>query len=139
MNQNVKILIVDDDPNVIFDTSRIVKKAGHQVFIASNARDCFDSARTNLPDMILIDAVMPDIEGSDLCRRIKEVPELKSIFVVLTSGIKTSSVETANELDADVDGYLVRPTSNRELEIKVNAMVQMLMAKREQDPFVTIL
>jgi len=131
MNQNIKILIVDDDPVELFATSYIVKKAGYEVTIALNAIDCIDSARVNHPDLILMDEILPDIEGPDLCRHIKKDPELKDTYVVLTSRQRTDLTEQAVGLDSGADGFIARSVSNNELTASVNSMVQILKAKRE--------
>ena len=133
MSKEVKILIVDDDPDILFATARIVEKAGYRVFTASTAEECLASARENLPDMILMDVILPDMEGPELCRKVKEDPGLGSVFVVLISGMRTASEEQAEGLDAGADGYIARPISNRELTARINSMARILSAERERD------
>lgn len=133
MTQNIKILIVDDDPVDLFTTSRIVKKAGYEVLFALNALECIDSARVNQPDLILMDVILPDIEGPDLCRYIKKDPELKGTYVVLTSHQRTDSFEQAVGLDAGADDYIASSVSNHELTARVNSMVRILKAERERE------
>ena len=136
MTQNIKILIVDDDPVGLIATSRIVKKAGYEVSIALNALECIDSARVNQPDLILMDVILPDIEGPDLCRHIKKDPELKGTYVVLTSRQRTDPDEQAVGLDAGADGYITSSVSNYELTAGVNSMVRILKAERERDQLI---
>lgn len=133
MNENIKILILDDDPDVLFATSRIVKSEGYQVFNASTGSECKELAKKEHPDLILMDVVLPDIPGTELCKQIKRDPELKDIFVVMISGIKTASDNQADGLDVGADGYIARPISNRELKARVHAMVRILSAERERD------
>ena len=133
MSKETKVLIVDDDPDILFATTRIVEKAGYQVFTASTAAECLASARENLPDLILMDVILPDMEGPELCRKVKEDPDLSHIFVVLLSGKRTGSEDQANGLDAGADGYIARPVSNRELQARVDSMVRILSAERERD------
>ena len=133
MNQDINILIVDDDPDVLFATSRIVKAAGYTVLEAATGAGCMEAVKSIRPDLILLDVVLPDADGSELCRQIKTNPAFKGIFVVLVSGSKTSSIEQADGLDVGADGYIARPISNRELKSRLNAMVRILMAERERD------
>ena len=133
MSKETKVLIVDDDPDILFATTRIVEKAGYQVFTASSAAECLVSARENLPDLILMDVMLPDLEGPELCRKIKEDPDLGHVFVVLISGKRTGSEEQANGLDAGADGYIARPISSRELTARIDSMVRILSAERERD------
>jgi DNA-binding response OmpR family regulator len=133
MNQDIKVLIVDDGPEVLLGTSRILKTAGYQVLTAATGGQGLASARENRPDLILLDVVLPDVQGPALCRQFKADPFLKGVFVILISGMKTSSAEQADGLDVGADGYISRPLSNRELLSRINAMVRILVAGRERD------
>ena len=133
MNEDIMVLVVDDDPDILFATARIVKKAGYTVIKASSATECQEVIRENLPDLILLDVVLPDMEGIDLCKKIKNDPDYNGIYIILLSGKRTSSDEQSEGLDTGADGYIARPVSNRELTARVNAMVRILSAERERD------
>ncbi|MFH0995226.1 MAG: response regulator [Pseudomonadota bacterium] len=133
MNQNIKVLVVDDDPDVLFATSRIVESAGYKVLKASTGSECMKTARENRPDLILLDVVLPDTEGTELCKLIKTDPYFEGTFVVLLSGSRISSSEQAEGLDIGADGYIARPISNQELKARVKAMVRILITERERD------
>lgn len=133
MKEEIKILIVDDDPDVLLASSRIVKSEGYQVLTASSGTACMAMVKKHRPDLILMDVVLPDIHGTTLCKEIKSDPALQGIYIVLISGMKTSSVEQADGLDVGADGYIARPVSNRELKARVSAMVRILRAERERD------
>lgn len=128
-----KILIVDDDPDVLFATSRVVASQGYQVQTASCGAECRDMAKKYRPDLILLDVMLPDASGPDLCREIKSEPSLRDTFVILISGMKISSDEQADGLDVGADGYIARPVSNRELRARVRAMARIWLAERERD------
>ncbi len=133
MNSDIKILIVDDDPDLLFATARIIKSAGYEVLTASTAGHCMELVKINRPDLILLDVILPDGDGQALCSQIKADSALENIFVVLISGTKIDSAEQADGLDIGADGYIARPISNRELLARVNAMVRILRAERERD------
>jgi DNA-binding response OmpR family regulator len=133
MTQPIKILIVDDDPDVLFATTRLVKKAGYTVIEASTGEAAIKTAREQKPDIILLDVVLPDIMGTEICRQIKSDPVFDGTFVILTSGMRTSSDQQSDGLDAGADGYITRPVSNRELIARIDAMVRILTAERERD------
>ena len=135
-NWDVKILVVDDDPEVLFATARVVKKGGYQTFTAGSGKEALEKIESVKPDLILSDVVMPDIEGPELCRRIKEDPNLKGIYVVLTSGSRVESEQQADGLDSGADGYIARPLTNREFLSRVNSMVRILRAERERDALI---
>jgi DNA-binding response OmpR family regulator len=133
MIQKIKILIVDDDPDVLSATARVVKNAGYTAMQASSGEAAMTIAREQKPDIILLDVILPDIMGTALCRQIKGDPRTADIFVLLTSGMKTASDQQADGLDAGADGYIARPISNRELTARINAMIRILNAERERD------
>jgi DNA-binding response OmpR family regulator len=132
MTQPIKILIVDDDPDVLSAIARVVQKAGYTVIQASTGGEAVKIARKEKPDLILLDVVLPDIMGTAICRRIKADPFFDGMFVILTSGVKTASHHQTEGLDTGADGYIARPVSNQELIARVNAMVRILMGERDR-------
>jgi DNA-binding response OmpR family regulator len=137
MNQDLKILVVDDDPDILFATARVIRKAGYRVFEASTGSECIHRAKEDKPDLIFLDVMLPDIKGTELCKQIKENPIFKGTFVILISGTKTASEEQAEGLDIGADGYIARPISNRELLARVGSMIRILFAERKVDQLVT--
>jgi len=137
VNENVTILVVDDDPDVLFATARVIQKAGYRVIKASSGAEGLQKIKAHGPDLILLDVVLPDMEGGELCRKIKEDPSLRNPFVILISGTRTSSDEQVVGLDEGADGYIARPISNRELLARVNALVRILMVERERDRLIS--
>ena len=133
MNQDIQILIVDDDPDVLFATTRIVKSGGYPVLSATSGEECMTMVQKHKPDLILLDVVLPDAEGLSICKKIKADPDLKPPFVVLLSGVKIASDLRAEGLESGADGYIARPISNRELLARVEAMVRIMKAERERD------
>ena len=120
-----QILLVDDDRHVLHTGSRILKQAGHEVVVAATGSEGLRLASEQKPDLILLDVVLPDISGVELCRRIKGDSELARCYVVLASNVKTLSEDQAGGLEAGADGYLARPISNRELLARVEAMLRI--------------
>ena len=94
-----KILIVDDQIHALQGASRIMRGAGYEVLEASNGTDCLKLAVAQKPDLILLDVVLPDIDGLEICKRIKSNPETKDIYVVLLSSVKTESDSQAEGLE----------------------------------------
>lgn len=133
MDQAPLILVVDDDPHTLLGTTRIIEKAGYRVIKATDGKECLEKTKSDKPDLILLDVVLPDIDGTEVCKQIKTDPDLKNTFIVLFSGMRTTSDEQAEGLDTGADGYIARPISNRELTARVNAMVRILKAERERD------
>jgi DNA-binding NarL/FixJ family response regulator len=132
MNQKITILVADDDPDVRYGAVRIIRSAGYRVLEAATGADCIRTAKAHRPDMILLDVVLPDIMGTEVCRRIKADPFFDGMFVILTSGLKTASRHQTEGLETGADGYIARPVSNRELIARVNAMVRILKGERDR-------
>ena len=132
MNKDVKILIVDDDPDLLYATTRIIKSEGYQLLNATSGAECKEIAGEYGPDLILLDVVLPDIDGSELCNELNLYKNFKDVFIILVSGMKTSSTEQVVGLDTDADGYIARPISNKELKARINAMTRILNAERER-------
>jgi DNA-binding NarL/FixJ family response regulator len=130
--RDITILVVDDDADIRFATSRIIQSAGYAVVAASTGLEALETARRVRPDMVLLDVVLPDITGTEVCRRIKTDPFFDGTFVLLTSGMKTGSSHQTEGLDTGADGYIARPVSNRELTARVNAMVRIMIAGRKR-------
>jgi len=132
MNQDITILIVDDDPDVLSASSIIIKSEGYQVVEATSGQAGLETAQKIKPDLILLDVMLPDILGTEVCRQIKADPFLGDSFIVLMSGLKTSSSDQADGLYGGADGYIARPISNSEFKARVHAMVRVLMAGRKK-------
>jgi PleD family two-component response regulator len=112
---NARILVVDDQIHALHGVSRIIKGTGYEALEAGNGADCLRLAVEQKPDLILLDAVLPDIDGREVCKRIKSCPETGDIYVVLLSSVHTESDCQSDGLEQGADGYITRPIPNREL------------------------
>ena len=124
-----RILIVDDQIHALHGVSRIIKGAGYEVLEAVNGADCLRLAAERKPDLILLDVVLPDIDGRDVCRRIKSDSETADIYVVLLSSIHTESDCQSDGLEHGADGYIARPIPNRELLARVESILRLKYAE----------
>jgi two-component system, cell cycle sensor histidine kinase and response regulator CckA len=131
------ILIVDDAPILRQVARRALTQAGHAVIEAGNGEEALQIAREAHPDIILLDVVLPDISGIDLCQRLRADPAFEQTGILLISGHKTASLHQTRGLDAGADGYVTRPIPNRELVARVEALLRMQQTaaalERERD------
>jgi len=130
MGKNTKILVADDDSNMLLLMNEILRTAGYEVLEASTGRECLDVLRAHRPDLVLLDVVLPDMTGMDVCRQIKTDLQLGRTFVILVSGVHVSSDHQADGLNVGADGYIVKPIPNKELLARVQAMERI---KRAED------
>jgi DNA-binding response OmpR family regulator len=121
MSKQFKILVTDDTPEILIMSTMLLRKAGYEVLEASTGKDCIDAVRIHHPDLVVLDVMLPDMTGIQVCRQIKSDKDLEDIFVILASGIQTTSEEQAEGLDTGADGYIVRPISNKEFLARVQA------------------
>ncbi len=130
--ETIKILIVDDDPILLKATEKIIKREGYIVTTAENGSGCLNALEKEIPDLILLDVVMPDISGRDLVKQIKEKYK-PSPLIILTSGMEISSDKQAMGLEMGADGYIPRPVPNRELIARVNSFSRIKKNEKELD------
>jgi signal transduction histidine kinase len=131
MSQPARILIVEDNPVVLFNVAHLLKSAGFDVAEAANGEQGLRLARMESPDLVLLDVMLPDTNGVDLCREMKTTPETSQLFVVLLSSVETSPDSQITGLEAGADGYIARPIDNRELLARVQALLRIKRAESE--------
>lgn len=133
MAETISILVVDDEPNVRFSIARLLRNAKYTVHEAENGDACLRIVRERQPDMVLLDMMLPGINGLEVCRRIKADEELRGTYVVMFSAKLTDSDNQSEGLENGADGYLVRPISNRELLARVKSIARIIAAERCRD------
>ncbi len=125
-----KILVVDDDPLIVQATERLLKKSGYVTFPAHTGQQALDLARRHHPDILLLDVNLPDLDGFEVCRRLKADPELADIGVLIVTSTYTDGESQAAGLERGADGYIARPISNRELLARIQALLRLRAAEQ---------
>ena len=119
--QKVKILVVDDEPDIIDILTYNLKKEGYEVESAEDGIKAVKIAAKFLPDVILLDIMMPNVDGYEVCRFVKSTLKLSHIKIVfLSAKNKESDMEKGYAIGADL--YVPKPFSTRTLVSKVNAL-----------------
>ena len=113
-NMKGKILVVDDEPDVLNLAKIILKKAGFQVFTANNGEDCLQRVDALEPDLILLDSIMPGKNGIEVCRTLKSQLNTQKIPIVIFSASGSMNNKSA-ALEAGADGFLSKPFTIKEL------------------------
>ncbi len=130
MSETIKVLVTDDDPQILQLTATVLRRAGHEVLQASTGEECLEAVRAHHPDIVLLDVMLPGLTGIEVCGQIKADKTLQDIFVILVSGVHVSSEYQADGLDVGADGYIIKPISNKELVARVHSVVRI---KRAED------
>lgn len=117
-----KILIVDDEPNILMSLEFLMKKEGYEVFVARDGSEALDIISAERPDIVVLDIMMPNVDGYEVCRKIKDSQEMKHIQVVfLSAKSKPEDIEKGYEMGADL--YLTKPFSTRNLVKEVKKLI----------------
>ncbi len=120
--RDFRILIVDDNTAYLRILSYILKRKGYEILEAETGNECLRLLKEFNPDLLILDVFLPDIKGVEICRQIKNNPELKHILVLLISGLEVENKNQAQGLDAGAEGYLVKPISKQVLLAYVRLM-----------------
>ncbi len=116
------ILVVDDDPKVLEILEKTLKNKGHQVEVARDAEEALGHYKVRIPDMVVLDIVLPDMDGRDLLKIMRSVPGVDDIPALFVSA--NSDPETmVNALDCGGDDFLVKPFSLQEFNAKVHKVL----------------
>ena len=127
-----RILVVDDTPANIQTLAAILKEQGYQLSVATNGRQALEVVARVRPDLILLDVMMPEMDGFEACRRLKETPEWRTIPVIfLTAKTETADLVKGFELGA-VD-YVGKPFNAHELLARVNTHLTIDRLRRENE------
>ncbi|WP_395054398.1 response regulator transcription factor [Flavobacterium sp.] len=117
-----KILIVDDEPNIVMTLEYTFKKNNFEVFIARDGLEALEILKTQFPDVVILDVMMPQVDGFETIEQIKKNEKLNHCKVIfLSAKNKQSDVEKGLALGADA--YLTKPFSIKKVVEKVNEMV----------------
>ena len=120
-----KIIVVDDDPDLLFVVSNFLEKEGFEVVCFESGEECLEKLEKNKPDLILMDIMMPGLDGWGTTEKIKSNPATKDIPVVMLTvkGEREDKLKSFHETKCD--GYIVKPVDRKEL-VKV---VRWMMTK----------
>ena len=120
-----RILVVDDNPEVRRGTMRLLEQAGYAVILAVTGEEALRLAEETRPDLVLLDVQLPDLDGYEVCRRLKHsAAALEAPFVVHCSAQSVNPEHVAQGIQTGGDGYLARPVANLELLARVQGFLR---------------
>lgn len=122
MTDQKKILVVDDDPYILMSLEFLMKKNGFDVMVARNGREALELVEKQVPHIVLLDIMMPDVDGYAICKHIKSSKKLKDARVVFMSAkSKESDIQKGYDLGASL--YVTKPFSTRQLLKQVQELL----------------
>ncbi|HEY0899523.1 MAG TPA: response regulator transcription factor [Sphingobacteriaceae bacterium] len=118
-----KILIVDDEPDILELIEYNLKKEGYQVSTARNGQEAVALAKKNIPDLIILDIMMPVMDGIEACRILRSMPDFKNTFMVFLTARSEEYSEIAG-FNVGADDYIAKPIKPRALVSRINAILR---------------
>jgi len=129
MKMTRRIVIAEDEPNIVLSLEFLLKKAGHDVSIARDGETALRLAREARPDLIVLDLMLPLVNGFEVCHRIREDPALRETKVLMLTARGRQS-EVARGLEAGANAYMTKPFATRDL---LNAVAELLGTRRAHE------
>lgn len=111
-NRAKRLLLIDDQPDVVNSLAICFRLAGHEVEVATTGMDGIDTASKLAPDIIFLDIGLPDVDGYDVAKKIRSLPDGRKMKIIALSGYP----EESDELLADFDLYLIKPPNFGQLQ-----------------------
>ncbi len=134
---NELILIVDDEPDIARVLSYSLKQAGYRTLIAEDGSLALALALQERPDIILLDWMLPDLPGTEVCRQIRRQPQTANIPVIMVSA-RSEEIDRVVGFELGVDDYVTKPFSVRELSLRVEAILRHRREPSIPNPSFTI-
>ena len=128
-----KILVVDDEPAVTDLLAYNLRKAGYEILLAADGNEALRQARTSSPDLILLDLMIPEVDGLDVCRELRKTSNVP--IIMLTA--RGEEIDRVVGLELGADDYVSKPFSVRELLARIKAVLRR--AQQSNDEPITIL
>lgn len=127
-----RILIVDDDADSLKMIGLMLQRQGYEVLAASNGQQALNQARSDSPNLIILDIMMPDMDGYEVCRRLRHDPATQTIPIIMFTA-KTLVDDKVAGFEAGADDYLTKPTHPAELASRVKAVLARSASQRRTD------
>jgi DNA-binding response OmpR family regulator len=117
-----KVLIVDDEPSLIVALQFLMEQNGYDTMVAFSGEEAMETIARQHPDLILLDIMLPVVDGFEVCQRVRENPEWKDIRIVLVTALG-SEANAAKGLALGADAYITKPFANADLVAKVRELL----------------
>ena len=117
-----KILVVDDDPNLTRSITFVMRKEGYDVDTASNGEQAMEKVRAVKPHMMLLDVMMPKMNGYEVCQEVKNSTSLNDIFIIMLTA-KGQEVDKEKGMEMGADAFITKPFSPKALVEKVKELL----------------
>jgi two-component system alkaline phosphatase synthesis response regulator PhoP len=123
--KDIKILLVDDEPDILEIVGYNLAQEGYQISTAVNGKEAIAKAKKELPQLIIMDVMMPEMDGMEACENIRKIPELQHVIITFLTARSEDYSQVAG-FDAGADDYITKPIKPKLLVSKVKALLRRL-------------
>ena len=123
--KEIKILLVDDEADILEIVSYNLQQEGFQIFTAVNGKEAIAKAKKEIPHLIIMDVMMPEMDGMEACEAIRKIPELSNVIITFLTARNEDYSQVAG-FDAGADDYIAKPIKPKLLVSKVKALLRRL-------------
>jgi two-component system, OmpR family, phosphate regulon response regulator PhoB len=128
-----RILVIEDEKDIQDVLAYNLAQAGHKVQIASRGEEGLRFARERKPDIILLDLMLPDLPGTDVCRQLRSQPSMKDVKIMMLTA-KGEEIDRVVGFELGADDYIVKPFSVRELVLRIQAVLRRASGEEVPQP-----
>lgn len=119
-----KILIADDEQNIVISLEFLMKREGFAVSVANDGQEALDKVRSESPDLVLLDVMMPHKNGYEVCQEIRADSSLQGVRILMLTA-KGREMEVTKGLAMGADAYMTKPFSTKDLVAKVKSLLDI--------------
>ncbi|WP_438966560.1 response regulator transcription factor [Flavobacterium sp.] len=130
-NKDIKILLVDDEPDILEIVGYNLSQEGYKIFTAENGKEAISIAKKEIPNLIILDVMMPEMDGIEACETIRKMPDLEHTIITFLTARSEDYSQLAG-FDAGADDYIAKPIKPKVLVSKVKALLRRLKEKEEK-------
>lgn len=135
--KDIKILLVDDEQDILEIVGYNLSQEGYQIVTASNGKEAVIKAKKELPHLIIMDVMMPEMDGMEACENIRKVPELQNTIITFLTARSEDYSQVAG-FDAGADDYIAKPIKPKVLVSKVKALLRRLKEGNQTSGVLTV-
>jgi two-component system alkaline phosphatase synthesis response regulator PhoP len=130
------IYIVEDDENIREIESFALKNSGHNILEFENAKDLYKKLSDKVPDLIILDVMLPDEDGLEIVKKLRTMSKTKKVPILMVTA-KTTEIDKVKGLDMGADDYLTKPFGIMELISRVKALIRRSNSEMDEEKFLT--